>query len=152
MLKPGGLFLSVELDLRPNQQVGMNAGNMAATFQLLTFAMNCATVRGVGAGCDPTLIPQMVMAAGFTDLTVETAQAPVGVWQGSPDMQTIGHQAQAMLLGLAESLKPELRALDGLTGEVVDELVHAAQTEILSGEVEWSLTYHLLHARKPAGS
>ncbi|KAG8908738.1 hypothetical protein FRB99_002976 [Tulasnella sp. 403] len=146
VLRPLGLFLSAELDFRPQRQVGL-PDTMANTRELLRRAVQCAE-RG-GTAYDPDQIQHHLQDAGFDEITPDTRLLPIGDWHEDQILQQAGDLARDVTIEFATALRPALLDLPNTTPADVDTLLGAATAEIQASH-GWSMPYRMVHARRPA--
>lgn len=149
LLRPGGLFLSVEwakqLSPYPGYDLDIEEDAPAAFNFFNTVNNTLAAMHGISL--DSADIKFLINdSAYFLTANTEDVHVPVGAWHESDALSTIGSSFRAGQKKLAASLKPMLLG-SGMSADDVDTLISAFKQDIDTVD-GLAMVAHITHAER----
>ncbi|KAJ7614020.1 S-adenosyl-L-methionine-dependent methyltransferase [Roridomyces roridus] len=150
LLRPGGLFLSVERGRYPafhpdfpGSTPPTHAPALAIFFAHLQGAL---TARGL-APLSPPIAALLTHTGGFVDITARDYYMPLGSWPAATASRRLGRVFRAVFIRYLDSVRPLLIENGGLSENDVDKLFQNVENELRTVQ-GMAAVFHTVHARK----
>ncbi|KAI0322208.1 S-adenosyl-L-methionine-dependent methyltransferase [Amylostereum chailletii] len=150
ILRPGGLLILIEFDLRPIADGALITGQKSGIpgwCALSKTIRDCLAARGVDVTV-PSAMGQLLHDVGLYDKVLQQhADIPIGFWPKDPTLLTVGQLAWMNSDLLVLAIRPLLLS-SGIPEAEVKTLIEEAQRDLYYPLVHIATRLHVVHAIK----